>query len=681
MKKKILFTLALTILSVSVIVAGGQSSIVSLPFQSVADASRSAARTVSLPAKADVLEILNTVNQTWQNRHPSHGDYFWNRAVYHIGNMAAYDVTHDNQYQDYSTAWAEKSHWWGATGTDKSRWQYATYGEGSNWVLFGDNQVCFQVYIDLYHLDPTLNPQKIERALEVMGYEISTENVDYIWWVDGLFMVMPILSKLYIITGNQAYLDKMYAYWKYTNSIMYDEDTGLYFRDARYVYPGHQTYSGKKDFWARGDGWVFAALAKVLQDLPATDAHRNEYITYYRRLAAALKDCQQAEGYWTRSLLDAAQAPGYETSGTALNTFAFAWGLRNGILEEEEFGPTLERAWSYLSTIALQSNGTVGYIQPIGENASPNTTVSASDYHDFGVGAYLMAAAEVSRLATGEVELPRLRLIDAKMMDSRQLMVRFNLPPYADDAIDASHYLIDGSPISAYSIEVQNNGSVVIQLDAPLDYGRYTLSVEGIHTADGGEMQEGQQHLLLLTVPLDGEQPDIDLSAIGSQWGNPFTHVNDNNLATRWSQEGYEQWICFDLRENKIVYAVDVAFYNGDQRQFFFKVQTSLDNLTWNDVTDDLNSSGQTNEMERYRFESVEARYVRLLCSGNTTNRWNSPTEIRIRYTDPDGFGRLPFLSPLSPASSFIDLSGRRIGEASSRAGIYIINGLKVLVK
>ena len=650
----------------------------------------------NLPVREDVLDIINTVNETWQQRFPNHGDYFWNRAVYHIGNMEAYAATGMQQYRDFSTAWATKNNWWGATSTDKANWKYANYGEGADYVLFGDNQVCFQTYIDLYNLDEVKDETKIARALEVMGYEISTSNVDYLWWVDGLFMVMPIMTKLYNITGDQTYLDKMYAYWQYANGIMYDNETGLYFRDAKYVYPAHTTNSGKKDFWARGDGWIFACFAKVLADLLATDSHRSEYIQYYRRLAAALKKCQQEEGYWTRSLLDPAQAPGYETSGTALNTFAFAWGVRNGILDELEYGQTIERAWNYLTTVALQPDGTVGYIQPIGENASPNTTVKATDYHDFGVGAYLLAASEMSRLAANGTELPKLRMTGATLStDATRLDVTFNLPPNATEAAEASHYLLDGQPLSVESASIQ--GSVVtLVLTQAIDYGLYTFSVDGLHSSEGGALAANQQRTLLRTVPLDAPQTNIGITAIGSQSGNPHTNVNDGSLDTRWSQEGTNQWIRFDLRGKKYIWAVDVAFYNGNSRVFYFKVQTSDNSSTWTDATGDLTSSGLTNEMERYRINPVTARFVRLLCSGNSTNMWNSPTEIRIRFDDDETGIRPPFVSPegeetgASPQGTsegaVYDLNGKLITSGgrstagSQSQGIYIKGGKKQLM-
>ena len=638
----------------------------------------------TLPDMASVIGIINTVNQTWQEKHPTHGDYFWNRAVYHIGNMAAYEATGDGVYRDYSTAWAQQNNWWGATGTNKANWKYKTYGEGADYVLFGDNQVCFQVYADLYALDATPDATKLARALEVMDYEISTTATDYLWWVDGLFMVMPIMTKLYNITGNQTYLDKMYQYWQYANSIMYDSATGLYFRDAKYVYPAHTTNSGKKDFWARGDGWIFAAFAKVLNELPATDSHRDEYIAYYRRLAAALKDCQQSEGYWTRSLLDPAQAPGYETSGTALNAYAYAWGIRNGILDEMAYGKTLEKAWHYLTTVALQADGTVGYIQPIGESASPNTTVNASSYHDFGVGAYLLAASEMSRLAVGEAVKPHLRLSEVTLASAATVNVRFNLQPNAADAANVANYAIDGVAISGQAV-VNTDGTVTITLDQPLDYGRYTFSAQGIHSADGGDMQAGQERLVILTVPLDEPQTGITITAEGSQSGNPYSNVNDGSLATRWSYEGKNKWICFDLKEAKRVYAVDVAFYDGNKRTFYFKVQVSNDKSTWTDVTADLSSSGMTNELERYSFDPVEARYVRLLCSGNSTNNWNSPTEVRIRFHRPVGI--IDMAATEAADAPCYDLGGRRVAASlaelrrTGRRGIFIVAGRKVVVK
>ena len=302
------------------------------------------------PTSEEVIEIIHKVNNYWQTNNPKHGNAFWHRAVYHTGNMAAYALT-------------EKAE-----------------------------------YADLYTNEPA--DYKIARARGVMEYQMSTPNNDYWWWADGLYMVMPVMTRLHKITGNELYLEKLYEYLMYADSIMYDVEAGLYYRDAKYIYPKHESMNGKKDFWARGDGWVLAAFARVLQDFPEDHKDRSFYVERFRTIAKAVAACQQPEGYWTRSMLDPEHAPGPETSGTAFFTYGILWGVNNGLLDKKEYKPIIDKAWTYLSTVALQEDGKVGYVQPIGEKAIPGQVVDANSQADFGVGAFLLAACEMAKYVT-----------------------------------------------------------------------------------------------------------------------------------------------------------------------------------------------------------------------------------------------------------------------------------------
>lgn len=346
------------------------------------------------PKADEVLHIINKVNNHWQQTHPEHGRAFWDNAAYHTGNMEAFFLTGDSAYYDYSEAWAEHNEWKGAKSDNKAEWKYS-YGESDDYVLFGDYQICFQTYADLYTVKP--DSHKIARAREVMEYQMSTDKNDYWWWADGLYMVMPVMTKMYKLTGNPLYLEKLHEYWTFANEIMYDAETGLYYRDGKYVYPKHKSANGKKDFWARGDGWVLAGLAKVLTDLPETDPHRREYIDRFQTMAKAVAACQQPEGYWTRSMLDPEHAPGPETSGTAFFTYGLLWGMNHGLLDKATYQPVVMKAWDYLTTVALQPDGTVGYVQPIGEKAIPGQVVDANSTSNFGVGAFLLASCEMVR--------------------------------------------------------------------------------------------------------------------------------------------------------------------------------------------------------------------------------------------------------------------------------------------
>lgn len=344
--------------------------------------------------KEEVTEIIKKVNGYWQSSHPKHGNAFWHPAAYHIGNLEAYKVTGIEAYKSYSLQWAEENQWMGAKSTNPQNWKYH-YGETDDFVLFGDWQTCFQVYIDLFLLKP--DSVKIRRAIEVMEYQMATPQNDYWWWADGLFMAMPVMTRLYKITGNEQYLSKLYDYYLFARDLMYDDESALFFRDAKYVYPKHKTNNGLKDFWARGNGWVFAAFPRVLKDLPQTDPHREEYLYIFRSMADAILKSQQPEGFWTRSMLDSEQAPGPETSGTAFFTYGMLWGINNGVLDKSTYWPVVEKSWNYLIHSALQPNGKLGYVQPIGERAIPGQMINIESTADFGVGAFLLASAEMLR--------------------------------------------------------------------------------------------------------------------------------------------------------------------------------------------------------------------------------------------------------------------------------------------
>ena len=348
----------------------------------------------ALKEAAEVRGIIDKVNTYWQTNNDAEKNPFWHHAAYHTGNMEAYRLTGNDDWLEYSLRWAEHNDWKGAKSNDRSKWKY-NYGETDEHVLFGDWQICFQTYADLYNILP--DDKRIKRAREVMEYEMSTPQSDYWWWADGLYMVMPVMTKLYNITDNQRYLDKLYEYVQVSDSIMYDAESGLYFRDGKYVYPKHKSANGKKDFWARGDGWVLAGLAKVLADLPANYKHRDFFENKFVRMADAVAACQQPGGYWSRSMWDEDHAPGPETSGTAFFTYGLLWGVNNGYLKDAKYLEAAKKGWNYLKTTALQKDGKIGYVQPIGEKAIPGQVVDKNSTADFGVGAFLLAACEYTR--------------------------------------------------------------------------------------------------------------------------------------------------------------------------------------------------------------------------------------------------------------------------------------------
>ncbi|MBW8683938.1 cellulase family glycosylhydrolase [Chitinophaga rhizophila] len=112
--------------------------------------------------------------------------------------------------------------------------------------------------------------------------------------------------------------------------------------------------------------------------------------------------------------------------------------------------------------------------------------------------------------------------------------------------------------------------------------------------------------------------------------GNVPANVQDNNYSTRWSAEGDGQWIQFCLSNTTTVTGVNIAFYNGTTRRTFFDILTSTDGNNWANAATGLQSSGTSNALEAFNFAARSAKYVRIVGHGNSTNAWNSLTEVRV---------------------------------------------------
>ena len=118
-------------------------------------------------------------------------------------------------------------------------------------------------------------------------------------------------------------------------------------------------------------------------------------------------------------------------------------------------------------------------------------------------------------------------------------------------------------------------------------------------------------------------------SASGND-GNVPSNVVDNNLNTRWSNNGIGSWIQLDLGSKKAICSVDIAWYRGDSRENNFVISVSDDGNSFANKFSDV-SSGTTTSAERYTLPTgTEARYIRITVNGNTENNWASVSEVAV---------------------------------------------------
>jgi rhamnogalacturonyl hydrolase YesR len=224
--------------------------------------------------------------------------------------------------------------------------------------------------------------------------DFSPEKTRREWvWCDALFMSPPALALAAQATGKHAYLDMMNRLWWKTSDYLYDKDEHLYYRDSRF-FPQREP-NGKKVFWSRGNGWVLAGLARVLEYMPAQDRLRPRFLAQYKEMSAKVVGLQGPDGYWSASLLDPASRPSPETSGTGFFTYAFAWGIRNGILDRATYEPAVRKGWGAMVRAIQQPSGMLGWVQRVGD--SPGDT-AADKTEIYGVGALLLAGSEIHPL-------------------------------------------------------------------------------------------------------------------------------------------------------------------------------------------------------------------------------------------------------------------------------------------
>jgi rhamnogalacturonyl hydrolase YesR len=205
-------------------------------------------------------------------------------------------------------------------------------------------------------------------------------------------MAPPVLAQLSVATGDRRYLDFMDREWSLTTKTLYDPQEHLYFRDDRFL-TMHEP-NGQKIFWSRGNGWVLAGLALVLERMPQDYPQRAKYVTQYRDMAARIAALQPGDGLWRSGLLDPDAYRSPEISGTAFYTFAMAWRIHQGFLDRKTYMPVVAKAWRGMLTHIYQ-DGRLGSIQPIG--AAPDQFKPSSSYV-YGVGAFLTAGSELAQM-------------------------------------------------------------------------------------------------------------------------------------------------------------------------------------------------------------------------------------------------------------------------------------------
>ena len=326
--------------------------------------------------RTGALEIMRRVADYELTRFGVATNANWVRAVFYTGLLAFYRTTGDAKYLTATQAWGQSNGW--RLGTDSG---------GS--VRWADNQAAVQTYADLYLMNPVAANDVMvaagRAAFDQMVAAPLAGRVEW-WWEDALFMAPPALARIAQATPTRSavYLNLLHTMWWDTKAFLYSDANQLMWRDGTFI---------NTSFWSRGNGWVVAGIARLLDALPADDARRPDYEGLLRQMAGKLRTLQ-ADGFWRSDLLNPSAFPAQESSGTAFFCFAMAWGIHHGVLDRATYLDAVLRAWTALGT-AVSPAGRLGWVQAVGSKPGPT---NANDTNDYATGAFLLAGTELLNL-------------------------------------------------------------------------------------------------------------------------------------------------------------------------------------------------------------------------------------------------------------------------------------------
>ena len=220
-------------------------------------------------------------------------------------------------------------------------------------------------------------------------------------WLDGLYMGAAFYAEWqanFAPDDTESWSD-IAKQFKIIHPYTYNAGTGLNYHAWSADPADANSFWAKKDkpfkgtskeFWGRGMGWYFAALADVLECMPQTHPDYPELVRIFNEVAAGLKAHQDANtGLWTQLLQYPAGTVFYaknypyladcdtkfqatdtrenyfESSASSMFACGFLKGLRLGVLDRDVYEPVARRAYQGLidTFISGQETGTVSINQ------------------------------------------------------------------------------------------------------------------------------------------------------------------------------------------------------------------------------------------------------------------------------------------------------------------------------
>jgi unsaturated rhamnogalacturonyl hydrolase len=170
------------------------------------------------------------------------------------------------------------------------------------------------------------NAKPEEKAWADQGYSWQTRI-----WIDDMFMITAVQLQAYRATGDRKYIDRA-------------AKEMVFYLDKIQLENGLFYHSPETHFcWGRGNGWMAVGMAEVLRSLPNDNLLKERIMKGYHKMMATLLKYQDKSGMWRQIIDD--QEVWFESSSSAMFTYAMITGVKMGWLDKKEYGTAARKGW------------------------------------------------------------------------------------------------------------------------------------------------------------------------------------------------------------------------------------------------------------------------------------------------------------------------------------------------
>jgi unsaturated rhamnogalacturonyl hydrolase len=227
-------------------------------------------------------------------------------------------------------------------------------------------------------------------------------------WDDTIYMVGVFLQQMFLLTGEEKYMDELLLQIRAHHEKLSDPATGLWYHGwdgddkNRCNWCGQTGWSKNpekrsNEFWGRGNGWVVVTLSNTLKVLPESHPYRAEVGAYLVEMISQLPQVQdQATGHWFQLPMRPTEPGNYiESSCTAMFAYGIQTALEVGLVEDEKFTASVDNAYRGLRANSIREAGD-GYLTV--QNVCKGTCIGDMEYYlnrkassekPFGLGMFI----------------------------------------------------------------------------------------------------------------------------------------------------------------------------------------------------------------------------------------------------------------------------------------------------